>query len=474
MTYKKELRNIAIGPVILIIVTQCLSAALSLQGAQAVGVLCWMVFWWITRPVHIAITAMLPVIANAVLGIVPMESIISQYSAESIILIFGSGLICMPWASIGLDKRIAFKTLSIIGPSMKSQITVWLIASILLSTMLPNVAVCALFTPIAVSMLQAAGYEDIKSCDAATPILLAIGWGVGMGGAGSPLGGAMNLVAISFLEEHLGHEFMYIDWVMRTAPYFIISSIVLLLCMLAMPLKVKQLNGTKEYFIESYKALGPMKTIEKVCAGLFVLSVILAFSRPFYASIFPSLAPAYTFLIIGCIAFLIYTKEKGVLLTWEDAQLGTMWGMLILFGGGLAIGQLINGSGASMQIAGYINKMSLNGGLVTIILFAIMARVISEVTNSTASAAIMIPIILGFTSDLGLNPIPYWFILTMAYNAEFILPISVRAIPVAYGLDSNIMLKRGIPITIINLVVVIVFGYFALNYWPLFQYLSHT
>lgn len=474
MTNKKTLINSIIGPIILFAVTILLNGALSLQGAQAIGVLCWMVFWWITRPVHIAVTSLLPVIINAVLDIVPMGPVISQYAAESIILIFGSSLICMPWAAIGLDKRIALKTLSLIGPSMKSQITVWLFASILLSTMLPNVAVCALFTPIAVSMLNAAGYDDMKKCEPATPILLAIGWGVGMGGAGSPLGGAMNLAAISFLEAHLGHEFMYIDWVMRTAPYFIISSVILLLCMLAMPMKVTHLNGTKEYFEKNYNDLGPMKPVEKFCATLFILSVIGAFTRPLYAHIFPSLAPAYIFLIIGCLSFVVYTKETGVLLTWEEAQKETMWGMLLLFGGGLALGQLVNGSGASMQIAGYINDLSLDGGLTTIILFCILARLISEVTNSTTSAAVMVPILLGFTTDLGLNPIPYWFILTMAYNAEFLLPISVRAIPVAYGLDANQMLKRGFPITILNLIVVIIFGYFALNYWDLFQTLSHS
>ena len=81
---------------------------------------------------------------------------------------------------------------------MKSQITVWLLASMIFSSCLPNVAVCALFTPIAVAMIHAAGYEDIKKAAPAVPILLCIGWGAGLGGVGSPLGGAMNVAAIQF------------------------------------------------------------------------------------------------------------------------------------------------------------------------------------------------------------------------------------------------------------------------------------
>ena len=98
---------------------------------------------------------------------------------------------------------------------------------------------------------------------------------------------------------------------------------------------------------------------------------------------------------------------------------------------------------------------------------------ISEVTNGTTAAAVSVPIVFGFTSELGLNPIPYWFITTLAYNAEFLLPLSVRAIPVAYGLDANKMLKYGTPMTIISMVVVVIFGYAALKLWPMFGELPY-
>ena len=134
------------GPVIFAAVWLLLSGTFSRVAAQAIGVMTWMIFWWITRPVNITVTAILPVALNALLNLVPMETITSQYASDSVILISVPGLITMPWAAIGLDRRIALKTLSLVGPSMKSQITVWLLASTLLSTMLPNVAVCALFT----------------------------------------------------------------------------------------------------------------------------------------------------------------------------------------------------------------------------------------------------------------------------------------------------------------------------------------
>ncbi|OON95727.1 MAG: divalent anion:Na+ symporter (DASS) family transporter [Epulopiscium sp. Nele67-Bin005] len=466
--------HILLGPLIFLLCSIFFANALSPTGAQSIGVLFWMIFWWIARPVDITITGMLPVIINAIYNIVPMSTVTSSYVSDSIILIFGSGLLCMAWPKIGLDKRIALRTLSLIGPSMKSQITGWLLASIVLSTMMPNVAVCALFCPIAVSMFKAAGYEDITKCKPAVPILLAVGWGVSLGGSASPLGGAMNLVAISQIEQYTGVEFMYIDWVIRTLPYTVLASGLLLAGMLMMPLDVKQLSGTKEYFKKSYADLGPMKRDEIICAILFIITVVGAFLRPLYQDIFPALAPAYLFLIMGSLTFFISSShDKNFLVSWNEAQEGTMWGMMILFGGGLALGQLINNSGASTNIASIISSLSLDGGITTIIVFVIVARVLSEVTNSTTSAAVVVPIVIGFATQVGLNVLPYWLIITMAFNAEFMLPISVRAIPVAYGLDASTMLKSGFIMSAMNVILVIAFGYIAMNNWSLFHYLSN-
>lgn len=459
------------GPAIYFLSVLLFSNALTASGAQAVGVSLWMIFWWITRPVHITVTGILPVVANAFLNIVPMSSITSQYAADSIILIFGSGLLSLPWAAIGLDRRIALKALCLIGPSMRSQITVWLLASILLSNVMPNVAVCAMLTPIAVSMLAAAGYDDIPSCAPAMPILLAIGWGVSLGGAGSPLGGAMNLTAITFLEAYTGREFMYIDWVTHLAPYLVIATLVLLGCMLLIPVKDRSLEGTREYFRRCYDELGPMKRDEKICSALFLLAMIGAFARPLYAGLFPALTPAYVFLALGFLCFFLVGTDKGFLLTWETAQTGTLWGMMILFAGGLALGQLLNGSGASERIAELASGLSLDGGFLTVAALVLFTRIIAEATNGTTAAAVCCPIVFGFTSQLGLNPIPYWFITTMAFNAEFLLPISVRAIPVSYGLNANGMMKYGIPTALVHMAVVILFGYGAMQLWPAFSQL---
>lgn len=464
MSNQKRFIHLIIGPALYVIIWLLGAKAnlMDVTAAKGLGVAVWMIYWWVTRPVNITVTALLPGVVNALFNIVPMENVISQYASSSIVLIFGSCLLTAPWSKIGLDKRISLKALSLIGPSMKSQIAVWLLAAAILSNMMPNVVVVAIFTPIAVSMLAAAGYKDIKNCEPAVPILCAIAWGSQLGGAGTPLGGAMNITAISFIEEFTGTEFMYVDWIKVMLPYTIVATLAVLVAMILKPMKVTSLEGTKEYFQEEYKALGPMKKDEKISLVLFVTAMLGSFIRPLYATLLPGLVPAYLFLILGCVNFVIVGMNKEMLLDWDEAQKEVMWGMLLLFAGGLALGQILTGSGANDAIAGVISKMPLSGGLVTIAIFAVFASLISEMTNSTVSAAVSIPIVIGVTSKLGLSPLPYIFTVCMAMNYESLLPVSVRAISVGYGLDPDKLLKNAIPLTLLRLVVAIAVGYAAI------------
>ncbi len=475
MSNKKRAIHLIIGPLLFLIISYGIGGAglIPLTAAKGIGISAWMIYWWVTRPVDITVTALLPGVVNALFDIVPMENVISQYSSSSIILIFGSCLLTAPWSEIGLDKRISLKALSLIGPSMKSQITVWLIAAVVLSNMMPNVVVVAIFTPIAVSMLAAAGYKDIKNCEAATPILCAIAWGSQVGGAGTPLGGAMNITAISFIEEFTGKEFMYIDWITRMLPYTIIATAAVLVTMLLKPMETTSLSGTKEYFEKCYAELGPMKKDEKISLFLFVAAMLGSFVRPLYADLVPGLVPAYLFLILGFINFLLVSAEKKeLLLTWDKAQKEVMWGMLLLFAGGLALGQILTGSGANDAIAGVISKANLSGGFGTVLVFAIFACLISEMTNSTVSAAVTIPIVIGVTGKMGLNPIPYIFTTAMAMNFESLLPVSVRAISVGYGLDPDKLLKNGLIVALVRMLVAVIVGYLTLIIWPGFGVLQ--
>ena len=136
--------------------------------------------------------------------------------------------------------------------------------------------------------------------------------------------------------------------------------------------------------------------------------------------------------------------------------------MLLLIAGGLALGQILTGSGANDTIASLISSANLTGGLGTVIIFAVFACIVSEMTNSTVSAAVTLPIVIGVTSKLGLDPLPYVFATAMAMNYESLLPVSVRAISVSYGLDPDKLMKKGLPVTFFRMITAIAVGYISI------------
>ena len=341
----------------------------------------------------------------------------------------------------------------------------------MLSIFLPNVVVVMILVPVAVSMLKFLGQENITNNPIATPILLALVWGAGFGGFGSPLGGASNLVAISYLEKLTGQEFMYVDWIIRFLPLLFIILLFILLFLLRLPMPVEHLEGGKEYFRRVYAELGPMKKGEKLGLWLFALATVLAFIRPLYVEYLPLMKPAYVFFFFGMLTFVLRNEEGQLLLTWNEAEKGIMWGMIFLFSGGLALGKLITDTGAATEIAKVITLLPLSGGVETMFSLTLFATFLTEISSNTAAASIAIPVVQSITTELGVNPVPYILTTIVAVNCAFILPVSTRAVGVTYGLSPDDLMKHGVRLSVLCMLLVSALGYVCMQFWPLFNHI---
>ncbi len=462
--------NLLSGPILFLISVFLIPESVLIFPVRgALGTFLWMALWWALTPVNIAVTAFLPIVTNAVFGFVPMNNILNQYAAELVILLMGSNMITVTWEATGLNKRIALRTISIIGPSMKQQIAVWFIASTVMSIFLPNVVVAAALTPIAISMLAYVGKEDISESKAAANILLAIAWGAGLGGFGSPIGGGMNLVAIGYIEEITGVEYMYMDWVIKMLPMLILLSAGIIIYMMTLKSEVSQLTGTRAYFKEEYKKIGNMSKEEKISGILFLVPIILAFARPLFDNLLPAFKPPFIFLVFGIMAFIMPGKMDGKLITWKYASPKMTWGLFYMLAGGLALGTFITKSGAAEVVSSAIGNINLSGGFVTVVLFIALGAFLSNISSNTAACAIAIPIVVSVTKAIGLNPMPYIYITSVAANCAYILPTSTRALPVAYGVKTEYLMKKGLMAIVISFVITLVFGLIFLNFWPYYS-----
>jgi sodium-dependent dicarboxylate transporter 2/3/5 len=463
--------HIFAGPSLFLLVLVAPIDSMSYEVRCSIGLLLWMSWWWITRPVHLAVTGFLPLIVVSVFDFVPVARILPAYATELIILLLSANILTTAWTRWGLDRRIALASLIGIGTNTTRQILAWFAIGMILSAFLPNTIVAATMIPIVVAMLRFIGIEDLWESNLATALIIAVAWGTSAGGATTPLGGAPNLLTIEFIQETVtGQEFAFTTWFTRFLPLSLAVMIVTFIYVrFAFKPEITEIKGAREYFIGEFKALGAMSIQEKWSLLLFLVAALLAFTRPLYADVVPEFRPAYAFLTFAILCFLIRPGGTS-LMTWEYAQGKMMWGLFYLFAGGTALGRILSETGTAAYIAEMLIPYASKGGLVAVIIFATLTIVMTQITSNTAAIAVVVPITISTFQSLDINPLPFVYIVAAVGNCGFMLPTSAGgpAIAAGYGINLKTMLIKGFWACLLALIAIVLVGYLLAIYWPAF------
>jgi solute carrier family 13 (sodium-dependent dicarboxylate transporter), member 2/3/5 len=438
----------------------------------SLGLLVWMSWWWITSPVHLAVTGFLPVVVTALFGIVPVGSVLPLYAEQLVFLLIGANVLASLWRRWGLDRRIALFSLMAIGTDPRRQIVAWFLAAAVLSTVLPNAVVAASMMPIVIAMLRFIGIEKIRASVFGSALLVAVAWGTSIGGSGTPLGGAHNLLAVQLLERNLlHHEFLFTTWATRLLPLTLVMTAASAVFMwLVFKPEMQRIEGSRAYFTNELKTLGPMSVPERWGLVLFGAAILLAFTRQFYTASVPGLTPAFVFLALGVVAFVV--RHRGTpLLDWEYAQTHMVWGLIYLFAGGSALGQILSDSGAAKFLADLLTPLAGRGGFAAIAVFSGLTTVITQITSNTAAVAIAVPVAISTFQGLGLNPVPYVYVVAAVANFGLMLPSSSAgpAIAAGYDVDLKVMFWWGLGLTVLIWTLTLVTGWVLTFAWPGFS-----
>jgi sodium-dependent dicarboxylate transporter 2/3/5 len=457
------------APALFLLLTATPLPGVSYAVRGSIGLLIWMSWWWIAQPVHLAVTGFLPLAVLAVFGFMPVSEVLPAYAEQLVVLLIGANMLATLWSRWGLDRRIALASLLGIGTSTRRQILAWFLIAAVLSSVLPNAVVAAAMMPIVVAMLRFIGIEDIGKSVFGSALLLAVAWGTSVGGAGTPLGGAHNLLAVQFLEQQLiDHEFLFTTWLARVLPLAVLAGVVSFLFMrFALAPEMASVEGTRAFFKQQLGELGRMSTPEKWGLGLFAAATLLAFTRQLYADLVPGLTPAYVFLAFGLLSFALRHRGEP-LLTWEYAQARMVWGLIYLFAGGSALGQILSETGTAGFLADRLLGLAGGNGLFAVTVFVVGTLVLTQITSNTAAAAIALPITISTFETLGSNPIPMLYIIITAANFGLMLPSSSAgpAIAAGYGVDLKRMFGSGFKLTALLAVTLVASGYLLARFWP--------
>jgi len=435
----------------------------------SLGLLIWMSWWWIFQPVHLAVTGFLPLAVLAIFNFHPVAAILPAYAQQLVILLLGANMLATLWTRWGLDRRIALVSLLSIGTGTRQQILAWFVVATALSSFLPNTVVAAAMMPIVVAMLKFLKIEDIGRSAFGSALLIAVAWGTSVGGSGTPMGGAPNLLTVQFLQDQLiDHEFLFSTWLTRLMPLTLLTAVVAFVFMrIAFRIESKHVEGTREFFMQQLEGLGRMSRPEKWGLSLFLVALVLAFTRQFFAGALPGLTPAFAFLVCGLLCFVV-RHEGEPILTWDFAQSRMVWGLIYLFAGGSALGQILSDTGTAQFIADHLIPYADGGGIVPIVVFVLLTIVLTQITSNTAAIAIVVPITISTFQTLGINPIPMVYIVAAAGNYGLMLPSSSGgpAIAAGYGVNLQSMFKWGAALTGLVIVTLIAGGYLLITFWP--------
>jgi solute carrier family 13 (sodium-dependent dicarboxylate transporter), member 2/3/5 len=435
----------------------------------SIGLLIWMSWWWIFQPVHLAVTGFLPLVVLAVFDFLPVTTILPAYAQQLVILLIGANILATLWSRWGLDRRIALVSLLGIGTGTRQQIVAWFAIAAILSTFLPNTVVAAAMMPIVLAMLRFIGIEDVAKSRFGSALLIAVAWGTSIGGSGTPMGGAPNLLTVQFLEQQLiDHEFLFSTWLTRLLPLtLLVAAVALVFMRFAFRPETDRVEGTRAYFAEQFATLGRMSVPERWGLGFFGGALLLAFTRQFYAELLPGLTPAFAFLAFAILSFVVRHAGEP-LLEWQFAQKRMVWGLIYLFAGGSALGQILSDTGTAQFLADRLVPLADGGGLLAIIVFSFLTVVLTQVTSNTAAIAIIVPITISTFETLQMNPIPFVYVVAAAGNYGLMLPSSSAgpAIAAGYGVDLKSMFAWGAWLTLAVWLVLTAGGYVLARFWP--------
>jgi len=433
------------------------------------GLLLWMATWWLARPVHLAVTGLLPLAVAALFGFVRMGEILPAYADELIILLVGANILTTAWTRWGLDRRIALVSLAAFGSGARRQLIAWFLVSTVLATILPRVVVAATMIPIVIAMLAFIGVTDLWNSKLGTSLVLAVAWGSSLGGFLTPLGGAPNLLAMKFVQDTVTHrEFLFTTWVTRLAPLTIaVVLAALVFIVVAFRSEPDHEDRSRTYFLQELRGLGHMTMAERWALLLFVVATVLAFTRGMYGQMLPAFTPAFAFLALALTAFAVDVDHEP-LLTWDFAQSRMMWGLFYVFAGGNALGSVLNLTGTAQYLARPIAASAGSGQLAATIVFGVLTIAVAQIISNVATVAIMVPIAVSAFQGSGVSPIPFIYVIIAASHCGFMLPSSAgsSALAAGYGVNLRTMFVTGLGAAIVCLVVIIVVSLISMRIWP--------
>ncbi len=433
-----------------------------------VGLALLMATWWSTEAVPIPVTSLLPMVLIPALGLGTMSEATGSYANPIIYLFLGGFLLGIAMQRWNLHRRLALHVLKLVGHQPRRQIGGFMIATGFLSMWVSNTATTIMMLPIGMSVISLLGDSDPDEIKRyATALLLAIAYSASIGGVATLIGTPPNALLAGYLAEDRGIDIGFAQWMMIGLPISIAMMAAAWWWLTRGGFRLEAGEDSAGMVGNELARLGPMSTAEKRVAAVFSLAALAWVVRPVLNDIgLPWLSDTAIAIAAGVLLFLVPSGrgDGERLMIWEEAQ-KLPWGILLLFGGGLALAGTITRTGLANWIA---EQLAIFGTFPLLAMIAVVVLVIiflTEVTSNTATAAAFLPLLGALALSLDISPLLITVPAAIAASCAFMMPVATppNAIVFATGhLKIQSMIRAGFALNLISTVLVTLMAYFLL------------
>jgi len=465
--------GLLLGPALFFLILYFPTVLVSESGDRVIAVALWMVTWWITETVSISVTALLPLILFPILKVMALDEVGANYGSPIIFLFFGGFVLALALEKVNLHKRIALNIIKLTGTTPNKVVLGFMIATASLSMWISNTASTVVMLPIALSVIHllindADGFTK-NDRNFALSVMLGIAYAANAGGIATVIGTPPNSVLIGLLENEYHIEISFLKWMTLGLPF---SILLVWICYLVLvkwlfPNGQLKFQASRAVIQQELDKLGPMSGKEKMVLVIFGATVFLWIFRTVINGIFPALNLSDTIIsMTGAIALFAipYSFKAGdFILVWEDTE-KLAWGILMLFGGGLALANGMSVSGIVDLVSNAIANAQVSV-LVTASLLILLMLFMTELMSNVALIAVLAPVVAGIAIGLDI-PLLYLLIpVTIASSCAFMLPMATppNAIVFASGyIKVHQMARAGIILNMISVVLLVLIFQFIL------------
>ena len=423
------------------------------NGWRSIIVFCLCLILWVTQLLPLSVTSLMGLALLPLLGVMPADDAYGMFGNSAVFFILGAFILAGGIIKTGLSEHVALALIDRIGLGPRRLLLTMLLLPALMAAFMPEHAVAAVMLPIVWEVVRGLGLKPGHRY--AQSLFFAMAWGAIIGGVATLLGGARGPLTLGIVEELTGKGFSFLDWMIAAGPLvlgmLIISGLVLYF---VTPFEGLNVQDARIRIEKRQLELGRLSLQGRIMALLLFVTVLMWITKGHELGL--------ASIALGSVVLMFAFR----LVSWKEVESHVNWGVVLMYGGAIAVGKALTVTGAGIWLAQELLPSGLTG-IALLALLALITLLMTESVSNAAAVAILLPVVIPFGMESGFDPVTIAMAVGIIAGFAFMLPMGTPPNAMIYGtgyIELASMLRFG---AILSLSALLLFVLVSGTWWPL-------